>query len=47
MQTMIMPELRNDRQDLSWLARDRHDLLEQLEWREQIPALMTALHQQN
>ena len=34
-------------QVLSWLARDRHDLQEQLEWREQIPALMTALHQQN
>lgn len=34
-------------QVLSWLARNRHDLQEQLEWREQIPALMTALHQQN
>ncbi len=34
-------------QILSWLARNRHDLQEQIEWREQIPALMIALNQQN
>jgi len=31
-------------QILAWLARDRRDLQEQMEWREQIPALMASLN---
>jgi hypothetical protein len=30
-------------QILTWLAKERRDLQEQLEWREQVPELMAAL----
>lgn len=30
-------------QILAWLAKERHDLQEQLEWREQIPGLLSPL----
>jgi hypothetical protein len=30
-------------QVIAWLAKERRDLQEQVEWREQIPVLMSAL----
>ena len=30
-------------QILAWLAKERHDIQEQLEWREQIPAILEPL----
>ena len=30
-------------QSLSWLAKERRDVLEQLEWKQQIPDLVTLL----
>jgi hypothetical protein len=31
-------------QILAWLAKERRDIQEQLEWREQIPALLATLN---